>query len=453
MSYQAETAIVLVSNGPGELTTWVRPLAVRLHGQWDLRPCHPLASCALHLVLVPCPNGTGQEAWVARRWELFDRVLPAARFWWLLLRPTRHGPWPRQGVVVFMGGDQFWTVLLAARLGYRHLTYAEWVARWPRWNDRLALMGSVASSRLAPRWRGRARVVGDLMADLADGQSDDSALPEGEWVALLPGSKRAKLQVGMPFLLETADCLARLRPGCRFLLPVAPTTSVAELMAFSGSANPIAAHFGGGEPSLERCENSIGHDVLRTAGGQAIVLVQEHPAHALLSQCSLALTTVGANTAELGALGLPMLVLLPTQHLEVMQAWDGWMGLVARLPLLRRLVGVAMTAWRLRHRGFLAWPNISAGRFVVPEHVGSITPAGIAAEAAQWLGHPEKLAGMREDLRSLRGRPGAVKSLAEMVMELVPPGTIQTSQAPWPVSPEVMEWSEKGARPRKRKSE
>jgi len=460
VSFQAESAIVLVSNGPGELTTWVRPLALRLHEQWGLRPCHPHARCTLQLVLVPCPNGTGQEASVALRWQLFDRVLPAARFWWLLLRPGRHGPWPRQGVVVFLGGDQFWTVLLAARLGYRHLTYAEWVARWPRWNDRLALMGSAASSRLAPRWRSRARVVGDLMADLAKGQTDDSALPQGEWVALLPGSKRAKLQVGMPFLLQTADLLARLRPECRFLLPVAPTTSVAELMAFAGPANPIASHFGGGEPTLERSADPIGRDVLRTAGGQAIVLVQEHPAHALLSQCSLALTTVGANTAELGALGLPMLVLLPTQHLEVMQAWDGWMGLVARLPLLRRLVGVALTAWRLRHRGFLAWPNISAGRTVVPEHVGSITPADIAAEAAQWLRQPEKLAEMRENLRSLRGRPGAVKSLAEMVVDLVPPGTIEPRQAkhaaiqaPWPGSPKAIDGSGLGTRPRKLQSE
>ena len=437
MSSQAEVAIIFVSNGPGELSTWVRPLAVRLHEQWSLRPCQADSGCSLHLVLVPCPNGTGQEAAVARRWNLFERVVPAARFWALLLRPKRHGPWPRRGVVVFLGGDQFWTVLLSARLGYRHLTYAEWVARWPRWNDRLALMGTAAASRLAPRWRDRARVVGDLMADLANIPSEGSVLPPGEWVALLPGSKRAKLQVGMPFLLQTADCLARLRPGCRFLLPVAPTTTVTELMAYAGPANPIAAHFGTGEPTLERSQERNGRDVLRTVGGQAIVLVQEHPAHALLSQCALALTTVGANTAELGALGLPMLVLLPTQHLEVMQAWDGWMGLLVRLPFLRRLLGVALTAWRLQHRRFLAWPNISAGRSVVPEHVGAITPAGIAAEAAQWLGHSERLAGIREDLRSLRGGAGAVDALAEMVVDLLPPESKPARSAnPWPLQVE-----------------
>ena len=222
-------SIVLVCNGPGELATWVRPLAQRLHRELALRPVTPGAEMALQLVLVPCPNATGIEHQVADRMGLFERISPAKRFWSLLLRPGR---WPRRGVVVFLGGDQFWTVLLSARLGYRHITYAEWVARWPRWNDRIAAMGPAAADRLSRRWQPRCQVVGDLMADLSDAARSERPLPQGEWVALMPGSKRAKLQVGMPFLLEAADRLAAQRPGCRFLLPVAPTTSVQELLAY-----------------------------------------------------------------------------------------------------------------------------------------------------------------------------------------------------------------------------
>jgi lipid A disaccharide synthetase len=253
------------------------------------------------------------------------------------------------------------------------------------------------------------------MADLSEGVRARSALPAGEWVALLPGSKRAKLQLGVPFLLDTADRLAALRPGCRFLLPVAPTTSVAELMAHAGPTNPLARCYGAGLPRHEG-------DELITQAGTRILLHETAPAHAALSQCALALTTVGANTAELGALGVPMIVLVPTQHLDLMQAWDGWLGLLARLPLMRRLLGVALTAWRMRHSGLLAWPNISAGRLVVPERVGAIQPQEIAQEAADWLAQPERLAGMRDDLRSLRGAPGAVAALAAMVRELLPPG-------------------------------
>jgi lipid A disaccharide synthetase len=174
------------------------------------------------------------------------------------------------------------------------------------------------------------------------------------------------------------------------------------------------------EPLGEGWGADSGRRWLETPAGTRILLIEYHPAHGPLSQCALALTTVGANTVELGALGVPMIVLVPTQHLQVMQAWDGWLGLVARLPLLRWLLGVALTAWRMRQRGFLAWPNISSGRLVVPERVGAITPAAIAAEAADWLAHPERLEGQRQDLRGLRGQPGAVAALAAMVQELLP---------------------------------
>ena len=417
----ARAAIVLVCNGPGELSTWVRPLAQRLHRELPLTPRVPGAAVDLDLVLVPCPNATGSEHRVAAGMALFARILPASRFWWLLLRPRRYGPWPRQGVVVFLGGDQFWTVLLSARLGYRHLTYAEWVARWPRWNDRIAAMGPAAANRLAARWDKRCTVVGDLMADLSESAQGDSPLPPGQWVALLPGSKRAKLQVGMPFLLDTADRLAAVNGSTRFLLPVAPTTSVVELLAYGRPiTNPIAAHYEAGD--LQLVDTPLGQ-ALQTAAGTTILLIEQQPAHGVLSQCCLALTTVGANTAELGALGVPMIVLVPTQHLHVMQAWDGGLGILARLPLLKWLLGAALTAWRMRHHGFLAWPNISAGRQVVPERVGAITPAAIAAEAADWLAHPERLEGMRDDLRSLRGQPGAVAALAALVRELLPPAS------------------------------
>ncbi len=413
--------MVLVSNGPGELTTWVRPLALCLHRRLPLAPRHPDAAGQLRLLLVPCPNGTGQEHRAAAGWQLFTLITPARRFWWLLLRPGRFGPWPRRGVVVFLGGDQFWTVLLSARLGYRHITYAEWVARWPRWNDRIAAMGPRAANALPARWRGRCTVVGDLMADLSEQARCEAPLPPGRWLALLPGSKPAKLRVGVPFLLETADRLVQDDPSLGLLLPLAPTVTLAELRAYAGPANPIALSYRAGEPTVVASERLQPDGLaLVTAAGSRIELVQHSPAHGVLSQCCLALTTVGANTAELAALGVPMLVLLPTQHLHVMQAWDGLAGLVGRLPLLPRLFGAALTLWRLRHRGLLAAPNIAAGRQLVPELVGAITPRQIAAEAQQCLAEPSRLARMAADLRRVRGKPGAVAALADLVGEMLP---------------------------------
>ena len=67
------------------------------------------------------------------------------------------------------------------------------------------------------------------MADLQRNAKNESPLPEGKWVAILPGSKKAKLSVGIPFFLEVADHLGKKFPKCKFLLPVAPTTNINEI--------------------------------------------------------------------------------------------------------------------------------------------------------------------------------------------------------------------------------
>jgi hypothetical protein len=52
--------------------------------------------------------------------------------------------------------------------------------------------------------------------------------------------------------------------------------------------------------------------------------------------------------------------------------------------------------------------------------MGAISPQDIANEADGWLSSPERLNGLREDLRSLRGQPGAVSALVQEVRDLLP---------------------------------
>ena len=134
----------------------------------------------------------------------------------------------------------------------------------------------------------------------------------------------------------------------------------------------------------------------------------------------MALTTVGANTAELGALAVPMLVLLPTQHPHVMgAAWDGPLGLLSRVPLLGRVITMVVLSIVLRRGSGLAWPNLQAGRTVVPERIGPITPTQVAQEVLALLRHPARLETMAMALRQLRGPGGATAALSTMVMEVL----------------------------------
>ena len=416
--------IVVVANGPGELITWVKPVATTLNGVID--GAAGLMNTHLHLVLVPCPNATGREAVTAAQLGLFDQIIQARFFWNLLLQPHRYRRWHHRGVVVFLGGDQMWSVLLAARLGYRHVCYAEWIARWPRWCDRIAVMGQRAYGLVPRRWRARTRIVGDLMADVPSTEHLGTVEPQAPvaTIALLPGSKAAKLRIGVPFMLATADALQHHDPSHRFVLPLAPTVVRDDLIHFTSHNNPFQVRFGCGDARLIPPATADGCWQLCTAAGTTITLLEGHPAYGALRRCTLALTTVGANTAELGALGLPMLVLLPTQHLQLLRTWDGYQGLLSHLPLLGSMVAMTLARARLRRCRFFAWPNIQAEAMIVPEYAGAITPDQIAREAWMLLDRPERLASMRAALQQQRGPQGAAAALSDLILE-----TLQLDQS------------------------
>ena len=412
-------AIIFVSNGPGELATWVKPLAKELHKQIALRPKANSSSISLNLVLVPCPNGTGYENLTAKKWLLFEKIIKAKNFWKLIFQPYQFGSWPSKGLVIFLGGDQFWSVLLSARLGYLHMTYAEWIARWPFWNDRILAMSEKIIHKLPKRIHHRCSVIGDLTADLTETAKIDDPLPSGKWIALMPGSKSAKLKILIPFFLDVADKISKLMPNSKFLIPLAPTTTIDEIQYFGSSKNPITKQYKSRIRSLTKANNQETRGVLTTKNSTIILIQEKHPAYSDLSQCDLALTTVGANTAELGSLNIPMIVVIPTQHILVMEAWDGFLGLIARLPILKRVLGLLISFLKMRKRGFMAWPNIFAKRMIVPERVGNITPHQIAEEAIDWINSPSRLFGQKEDLKEIRGNKGATKKFCQLIIDLL----------------------------------
>ncbi|NET77399.1 MULTISPECIES: lipid-A-disaccharide synthase [Okeania] len=409
--------IVILSNGPGELVTWVRPVVQQLRQQanTDMR---------ISVILSPCPHATGKEAAIALSYPEIDRVQPAEYFWRFLLqgKTAENWHWHPQGIVLFLGGDQFFTVAVGKRLGYRTVIYAEWDARWWRWIDKFGVMKPEVAAEVPSKYADKFTVVGDLMAEVTS-NIDLPTTEENivEYIGLLPGSKPTKLSLGVPLTLAIAQHLHKIRPQTRFIIPVAPTLELSTLASFADSRkNPAVQKMGGVKAKLLIPPNSeTENPKLVTPTGLEVELITRTPAYDLLSQCRLCLTTVGANTAELGSLAIPMIVLLPTQQLDIMRAWDGLPGLLANLPG----VGAAFAAginWLVLRKGQLfAWPNIWAKQEIVPELVGKLTPETVAELVLDFLSHPEKLAEMRDRLRSVRGQPGAAQKLAEIVLSLL----------------------------------
>ena len=413
--------ILILSNGPGELATWVRPAVQALREQLG----NAGTQARISVVLSPCPHATGKEAQIARSYPEVDRVQAAEHFFPFLLsgKTAENWDWYETGVVLFLGGDQFFTVVIGKRLKYRTVIYAEWEARWYRWIDKFAAMKPEVFAKLPQKYANKFTVVGDLIAEVARSQEErGNPYPESEsrtkieLIGLLPGSKAAKLALGVPLCLSIAQSIHRIRPQTRFVIPVAPTLDVQTLAGFADpKQNPCLHLFENASAELRLTERPF----LQTADKLQVELWTETPAYDLLSECSLCLTTVGANTAELGSLAVPMIVLIPTQQLDAMKAWDGLPGLLANLPLVGSVFATAINwlIWQLGKGKLYAWPNIWAQEEIVPELIGKLEPDAVAQLVIDYLSHPDKLAQMGDRLRAVRGESGAAKKIAELVCE------------------------------------
>ncbi|MCJ2541362.1 hypothetical protein [Thermostichus vulcanus] len=477
--------ILILSNGPGELTTWVRPVVMELRQQ--------LPQARLSLVLSPCPHASGQEAKMAQEFIQIDRVQDPDFFLAFLLtgQTEEAWDWAKRGVVLFLGGDQFFAIWIAQRLRYRLVVYAEHQPRWQPWVDAFALRTEEIKRRydggwlLGHCWASKMHVVGDLMADgvasatylpgmpvsgwlssrsfstqtpaaaskptagfssltqipaLSEAVPSEGTVPEPVpnrfaqegllprgWqrlsdggrthyqVGLLPGSKPAKLSLGVPMMLAVADELRQQLPNIRFVIPVAPGQTPQSLAGYAHPKfNPDMALVYGTSGALE--QTNLGAQFI-TPFGSTIQLWTTFPAYSVLANCDLCLTTIGANTAELARLGVPMVVVIPTNKLEAMRAWDGILGLLVNLPG----IGTGLARWinrlALGWLGHLAWPNIWAGREVVPELRGHLRPVQVAEQAQVLLEDPQRRRQMQAELQQLGGKPGAAQAIVQLVAQ------------------------------------
>ena len=406
--------VLILTNGPGEVTTWVKPVVQQLS---KFAPDH--GQLRLSVMLSPCPHASGGETDSLKAYLEVDRVQGPEDFFRFLLsgKTVADWDWHPQGVVVFLGGDQLYAVWAARRLGYRTVVYAEWEPRWLNWVDRFGMMQGDTTEKIESKYRSKLTVVGDLMAEVD--AADRREIPFGmgtQLIGLMPGSKPDKLRPGVPLSLAIAHQLHTRHPELQFVIPVAPTVTPDILATYADSSQNATVEVMEG-PQVRLITPDSGLAYFQIKEGPKVWLWSEFPAHGLLKRCTLCVTTVGANTAQLGARAVPMVGLLPTQQLDVMRTWDGFWGLLCQLPvvgsLFTKVINTVAIEVIKRNRRRFAWPNIWAKDEVVPELLGRITAEDVCDRISTYLHHPEQLESMGQRLRNLRGPSGAANRFAQ----------------------------------------
>lgn len=395
--------VVLVSNGPGELYTWVRPVVTEVR--------RALPGARLSVALVPCQFAAGNEAEVAVTYGADHVTTPSEYVRSLAGKSAPRGltdPEAGPGAVIGLGGSAGAPVNIARRLGLPAFRYS-FEPYWHRGLELLLLPDDRVKDRAIRHGTpaGSLRVVGNLVADAVESSQPvpDAGRPH---VLLFAGSRDQFAVHLIPFMIALVDQLAGALPGAKFVWPVSRLLH----------ERTVAAGIAGEEArTLHGMAGRRDGDVVHTPAGGRLELVPEEDRYAHMRSADLAVTIPGTNTLELGVAGVPALVMLPMNRPELipLEGAGHWLGLV---PLVGRYL--KRYAVKLFVEGLsvpVSLPNRTTGEELMVEVAGRLHPEGVADRALSMLSDDADLARRRRRLRESMPRPGAAAELVRTVSE------------------------------------
>lgn len=390
--------VVLVSNGPGELQTWVRPVLAELQRQRpDLKTV---------ISLIPCQFASGNETKLARSFGADAVTSPAESV--RAMAGTGDGPLSGTALAVIgLGGN----TRLALRLGRRLQAPVYRYSFVPYWHPglrRLFVHADPAErkARLLGAPAARLENIGNLVADAVE---DTVPAPQdgSPRVLLMGGSRDRYFMAVMPLMLAALDLVHEQLPGLAVTWPVSRLLSDEAVAAGLDASGPEALADGTARRDGDR---------LVTRGGLNIDMVSEGERYAFMKAADLALTIPGTNTLELGIAGTPAVVLLPLNRPEII-ALEGpghWLSLlpVIGTPLKRRAVKLFVE--RLAYP--VSLPNQFTGEQLMTELKGILTPRLVADTLLRELEDGSALEERSRRLRETMPGPGAARRLVSAVL-------------------------------------
>lgn len=384
------TSLIVVGNGPGEVAGWAMPIATEARKRRRTRP----EALEITLCLPPCQFASGQERAAAEASGLFDRILDPRDVTRLALGLPGWRP-EGAAAVLHVGGDLWFSRRLARRwkapasafverahIAHGHRSFRAIFVPTAELRERLIRYG------VPPE---KVTVVGDPRYD-AVLHDAASAPAQGNGthptVTFLPGSRDTVFSAVFPFWVQTAAALRRELPEARLqtiISPfVSPQTRAALVARYRQTLDAAGIEVGfGGWPSV------VGSD--------------------------LVLTIPGTNTLELAILRIPSLVVLPFSLAPQIPA-EGLIEWITRIPYLGPALRLRIARAYVRRRPYVALPNMRAGRRVMPELIGNVTPEQVAAECARLVRDEAARAALVEALESVPREVGASGRILDHVL-------------------------------------
>lgn len=212
-------------NGPGELSSYVKPTVKALHEK------HP--HFRITILFTPCPYSTGKETEIALAIPGVSRVINAGEFfnWMLRGKLPEKIEFNRIGAVVFMGGDVLYGKMVAKRLRYPAIAYSEAYAKWPKIYKKFLVPDRITYEKFKKQGypEDQIKIVGNLMVESVRPVQGKPRIfaklgldAQKKLISFLPGSREFQIQYTLSFFSEIANKIEIINKDCQFAFIISP---------------------------------------------------------------------------------------------------------------------------------------------------------------------------------------------------------------------------------------
>ena len=399
--------VLLVTNGPGELYTWVTPVLKALRKQapdWQVA-----------IGVIPCQFASGREVDIAQT-LVGDVFSPTNTMRTITLgQPlTGFSEGVQDGLVLSLGGSVELAVRLAAKLGWDVMRY-HFEPAWHKGLHTLFVTDEKSAQKVQQKAGARAVPIGNLVADaLAELDNTNINQLGSPHVLVMAGSRDGFTRYVLPLMLAVIDHIRAHYPGARFVYPRSRLlTEQGFRAALQGGDLPGDNALGGTSGRFDELKNCI-----ITEAGTVLELIPESARYAHMKTADIALTIPGTNTLELGMAHLPSVVAFPLNKPEIvpLEGLAHWLTSIPLIgtPLKRRAVRLAAPHLPA------SLPNHFAGETLLVEIKGVLTADEVSDAALKLLADEPQRQHIRTRLRETMPQPGAAAALVRHLIDTYP---------------------------------
>jgi len=348
--------VIILTNGPGEVWGWARPLTVELKKR----------SFETVLWLLKCPFASGREGELTKFFGLDEVYGPYSTL--ATLSKFRH---VKGDMVVQLGGDLIFGRYLSFLLRIPLICYSYGPKKGMGKCSAVLSGFDWMADKITRKTGCDVEIVGDLAKDSLDMETTEGPWNscEGTRIVLLPGSRPQIRKKGRPFMREFVEHLSKKIPNLNVRTPFLPDLD----------------------------------DVERRQWEEAGLYPVTCGTGAALKGAHMAISQPGTNNFEIMHSGTPAVIALPFDFLDMVPI-QGLRGMIMNIPGFGRWIKGKWLRRIEKSAGFMTWPNRMAGKEILNEIRGDFSPYDLSEFVASLLLNKEKLLAQSRELLAMSSR-------------------------------------------------